>query len=120
MFDFIERLRQKPESSKKKIAFLTSFALVGLIFAVWLSVIYPDFRFREKQKQTAAAVETSPTSSFFENIKEGFSGIKSQIKNIKDSISSVGTSTYYVSNNVNTSSISQPESTTTQDMEANF
>ncbi|KND47772.1 MAG: hypothetical protein AB201_02460 [Parcubacteria bacterium C7867-006] len=120
MFDFIERLRQKSESSKKKIAFLTSFVLVGTIFAVWLSVIYPDFRFREKQKQTAASVEASPTTSFFENIKEGIFGIKNQINNLKESVYSIGTSTYYVSNDTAPSPISEPESNTTEDISSDL
>ena len=95
MFDFIERLRQKSDGSKKKIAFLTSFSLAGLIFVVWLSVIYPDFSFKEKQKQTATAHDTGVFSSFLANMSEGFKGVKDQFNAAKEAVSSLSTSTHY-------------------------
>jgi hypothetical protein len=99
MFDYIEKLRQKSDKSKRWIAFLSSFSFAGLIFVVWLSVIYPDFRFQEKQRQTASANEASPVGSFFSNMKEGFAGVKKQVDDMKDVVSGISSSTYYVSNN---------------------
>ena len=99
MFEYIEKLRQKSEKSKRWIAFLTSFSFAGLIFVVWLSVIYPDFRFQEKQRQTATVNEASPVGSFFSNMKEGFAGVKKQVDDIKGIVSGMSSSTYYVSNN---------------------
>ncbi len=111
MFDLIERLRQKPEKSKKKIAFLASFFVTGLIFAVWFSVIYPDFSFKQKQKEAAKVVnETSPAEGFFENILAGFSDVKSQFKDLKTLISSFSTTTHYTSNDSTVESTSSLDS----------
>ena len=125
MFDLIEKLREKPESSKKKIAFLTSFTLAGLIFVVWLSVIYPDFSFSEKQRQTANANDTGMFSSFITNMKDGISGIKSQIDSVKETISSIATSTHYTVDNNEASTTdafveTTQYSTTTQDFNPNL
>ncbi len=99
MFDLIEKIRNKPERAKKRIAFLTALSFSSVIAVIWLSVIYPDLRFVENQKQSAAAVESGPTESFFRNIKEGFSGAKQQIDNIKESISGIASTTKHIQNN---------------------
>lgn len=99
MFELIEKIRNKPERAKKRIAFLTALSFSSVIVVIWLSVIYPDLRFVENQKQSAAAVESGPTESFLKNIKEGFSGAKKQIDNIKQSISSIASSTNHIQNN---------------------
>ena len=83
MFDFIEKLRQKPIQAKKRIAFLVAFSLSGLIFAVWLSVIYPDFMERQKREEKVANLEPSPISTFSQTISSGMSGIKEQFSKIK-------------------------------------
>lgn len=122
MFDLIEKLRQKSDKSKNKIAFLTSFTFSGLIFVVWLTIIYPDLKFIEKQKQTATASESSLSGSFIENMKEGFLGLKKEINDLKSVVDNVGTSTYYVSNNSSTvnknnsnnSMLLEPYSTSTE------
>ncbi len=99
MFEIIEKIRRKPESSKNKIAFLTSFTVSGFIFVIWLTVIYPDLSFVEKQKQVASAGEAGVFSSFVENVKQGFVGIKQEAGMIKNIINNVvvnvATSTHY-------------------------
>ncbi len=118
MFDLIEKLRQKPESSKKKIAFLTSFSLAGLIFVIWLSVIYPDFSFKEKQKQVANSNNTGMFSSFMSNISEGIGGIKEQLNSVKDLVSSISTSTHYTTEDSAESGIDMNlNSSSTQDFD---
>ena len=88
-------------------------------------VIYPDFSFTERQKQTANASDTGVFSSFIENMQEGFSGIKVQINSIKDTVSSIATSTHYSVNNddtTNTDSTTEVTeySTTTEDRSPNL
>ena len=63
MFPLIEKLRQKPSRTKKQIAFVVSFLLAGVIFVIWLSIIYP--------------------------------AIGAQFSKIKESLSSLSTTTYY-------------------------
>lgn len=98
MFEFIEKLRQKSDGSKKRIAFATSFSFVAVIFTVWLSVIYPDFYFTERQKQKASVGEAGVVESFWENMTNGFSDAKNHLSDFRKNISSmvISTSTYYV------------------------
>lgn len=99
MFEYLEKIRQKPERTKNRIAFLSAFSFSGLIFVVWLTVIYPDITFQERQKQAASVNEAGMFSSFIENFKEGFSGIKNEANGIKDMVSSISTSTMFYQSN---------------------
>ncbi len=111
MFEFIERLRQKSDKTKKRIAFLSAFCFVGLILVMWLTIVYPDFSFVQKQKQTASVGDTGMFDSFFANITEGFGGIKNQIQSMKDMFYSVSTSTHYTLTDESTTTISTEENT---------
>lgn len=120
MFQLIEKLRQKPEGAKKRIAFLASFSFSVLILGIWFSVIYPDFKFKEKQKQSASVNQASPASSFFENILKGFSGVKKQLGDVKDLVGSISTTTF-VSNVEEDISTSPVEfATSTEESEGGF
>lgn len=84
MFNLIEKLRSKPDGVKNKIAFLTAFAFVGIIFVVWLSVIYPDFIDNSKKEQVTD--EPSPVSAFATTFFAGLSSIGDKFSEIKESI----------------------------------
>ena len=88
MFNFLENLRAKPDKAKKHIAFLVALLFVGIIFVVWLSVIYPDFRQRQAETASTARAESpSPTSSFGSTFFSGISAIRDQVANIKNAVS---------------------------------
>jgi len=95
MFDFIEKLRQKPDRTKKQIAFLVSLLLAGIIFVIWLSVIYPDFKQKQAKESAISKLEPSPLSNFTDTFSSGISAIGEQFNKIKESISSLATTTYY-------------------------
>ena len=97
MFNFLEKLRAKPERVKKQMAFLISFLIVGIIFVVWLSVIYPDFRQNQLTEQKVKNFEPNPASSFSATFSSGISAIKEQFNKIKESISSFSTKPAYYS-----------------------
>ncbi len=120
MFQFIEKLRQKPEGAKKRIAFLASFSFSVLILGIWFSVIYPDFKFKEKQKQSASVNQASPASSFFENILEGFSGVKKQLGDVKDLVGSISTTTFVSNPEEHISTSSVEFATSTEESEGGF
>ena len=88
MFNLLEKLRQKPAHIKKQVAFLVSFSVAGVIFVVWLSVIYPDFRERQSKEQKISSVEPSPVSSFGQTLTAGISSIKEQFGQLKNAVSS--------------------------------
>ena len=91
MFNLIEKLRQKPPRVKKQVAFLTSLSIAGIIFVVWLSVIYPDFRQRQEREQKVSSLEPSPVSTFGQTFQTGIGAIKDQFEKLKGAISSFST-----------------------------
>lgn len=88
MFELLEKLRQKPESTKQKVAFLTAFSFAGLIFVIWLSVIYPDWRQVEKKEAAASKNEPGPLAGFSNNFSDGFQNLKKQFTELKNSAAS--------------------------------
>jgi hypothetical protein len=97
MFELIERLRQKPERAKKRIAFLTSLTFCGIISLVWLSVVFPDIKSSKEINDKVANVGSSPSSAFTETLTQGFSAIGAQINKIKEATSIFDSGTMYVS-----------------------
>jgi hypothetical protein len=92
MFNLIEKLRRKPEKTKKLIAFSTALSFTGIIFVVWLSVVFPDFRKSQQKEDTIAKLEPSPITTFGETIGTGFSAIGEQFSKLKESVSSMTSS----------------------------
>ena len=102
MFELIEKLRQKSDRTKKQIAFLVALFFAGIIFVVWLSVVYPNFRQDQIVEQKVAKLEPSPIATFGETISSSFFGITEQFREMKSSISSFfGSVTYQSSTTVN-------------------
>jgi cytoskeletal protein RodZ len=84
MFELIEKLRQKPDGAKKRIAFLMSFVFVGIIFVVWLSVVFPNFLQQKNIDDRVSAAEPSPFSTFTGIVSQGASSIGEQFSKIKN------------------------------------
>ncbi len=89
MFEFIEKLRQKSDRTKRQIAFVIALSFSGVIFIVWISVIYPDFMRGQAEAERAVSSEPSPLSTFSGTISVGFSAIGEQIGKAKESIFSI-------------------------------
>jgi len=64
MFDKLERLRKKPETHRRRIAFIISASIVGIIFLVWLSVL--SVRFSASVQNTASAENSDFVSKEFQ------------------------------------------------------
>ncbi|MEQ1561221.1 MAG: hypothetical protein ABL899_00695 [Nitrospira sp.] len=97
MFQFIENLRQKPDSVKSRVAFLISFFISGVIFTIWLSVIFPDFKNNQKIEETEKTVGVSPVSTFSDTFSSGFTSLGEQINNIKESVGAMFSAPIYYS-----------------------
>lgn len=69
MFDKINKLRKKPESYRKKIAFIISASITGIIFLIWLSTL--GVRFND----IGGEISTQEEKSMLAEVKEGFAGI---------------------------------------------
>lgn len=91
MFEIIEKLRQKPDRTKKQIAFLVAFLLTGIIFIIWLSVIYPSFRQDQKKLDAVAKIEPSPLQALGETFSTGASALGEEFGKLRETISSFTT-----------------------------
>jgi len=90
MFEFLEKLRSKPEATKKRIAFFGALIFSGCILTIWLSVVLPqikNFKIVEEPKTETP----SPLSALGDNIYDGFSSIKEAFGGVKNSIDSFTT-----------------------------
>lgn len=69
MLNTVERLREKPEAHRKRVAFMVSVIITGIIFIVWLSVIGTKFG------QSAGVVKEQDGASLVAGVKSGFSEV---------------------------------------------
>jgi hypothetical protein len=86
MFDYIEKLRAKPEGAKRRFAFLAAFFVAGILFVVWLSVLFPDWR-EAQSEQGGSEATITPTSAMGSTFAQGFAAIKDSLESMKESIS---------------------------------
>ncbi|MEI6843461.1 MAG: hypothetical protein WCK48_03065 [bacterium] len=85
--ELLENIKQKPAKTKKMIAFLCALTFAGLIFVVWLSVLYPDWKASQTNEAKVTAKEPSPLSTFSDMISGSLRGISGEVKNISTAIS---------------------------------
>lgn len=121
MFELIEKIRNKPEKTKNRIAFLSSLLFVGVIFVIWLTVLFPDFLGQNAKAEKITSSEPSAFSALFSTISQGFSDMGKNISQIKEVSSAVmsnfsqGDTTHYFA--TSTKSDDLGTSTTTQTIE---
>lgn len=106
MFDYIEKLRQKPYSTKKQIAFLVSFSFVSVIFIIWVTAVYPSFG-KENIDNPDVSEKFSPFSTFNSVLSQSMGAIGDQISKISGVVASLSSSTqdYIISSSTSTSTI---------------
>lgn len=95
MFNFIEKIRNKPEKTKTKIAFFTSFVFTGIIFTFWLVAVYPDFKEDIRIEKKIKKLEPSPVSTMGSILGDNISKIKEQVVSIKNITSSLNDKEVY-------------------------
>ncbi|MEQ1499993.1 MAG: hypothetical protein ABL917_01310 [Parcubacteria group bacterium] len=97
MLDTIEKLRQKPDRKKKQIAFFFSFLLSGLVFVVWLTIIYPDFMNKQSRDVEVSKMEPTPIEGLVNIVSGASTNIGDQLNRIKGVVNSYSSNeTYYV------------------------
>jgi hypothetical protein len=69
MLNTIEKLREKPEAHRRRIAFVVSASIAGIIFVVWLSVVGVRFNSQEN------IISEKEGPSLVAGVKEGFSEV---------------------------------------------
>ncbi len=85
---FIQKLRQKPKSTRRKIAFGASASITGVIFAVWLTVLVAG---GGVTGETAGQTQTaSPLGALESNANSALSEVRDQLS---ASVATNGTTT---------------------------
>lgn len=102
MFKLIEKLRQKPDGVKKRIAFLVSLLFSGIIFVFWVADIYPTLVEKKEKIDYVKSLEPSPLKTFGESFKVSMSAMSEQLNNIKNSITSMSAEPVYYSTTTKT------------------
>lgn len=108
MFRFIEKLRQKPEKTRKRYAFGVSFSIVLIIALVW-GVTLPS-RLHETNSLSEPDNGPSPLDSLVRNFQSGFSSVQQSLQ--YNPFAKVSTSSV----SVNNISSSTPEATTSNSL----
>lgn len=105
MFELIDKIRQKPEKTKKRIAFLASLTFTGIILFFWILAVYPDFKERNSIEKKARKLESGPSSSFASVFSGKVGEIKEQFSKLRGYASSLTpTEDYYVASPTKASS----------------
>jgi hypothetical protein len=89
MFEIIEKIRHKPEGIKKQIAFGLSFLITGLIFVIWISILYPNWKTGQDNENKITSAEPSPLSTITSTFSDGIKNISGQFGKAKSLLSSV-------------------------------
>lgn len=94
MRKFIENIRSKPESDRRRAALGASLLVTTIIFATWVGTKgWINFGTPEKKMQTAQVIDAksaiSPFDSSKRTIQEVGSGIESAYRDFKESVSRV-------------------------------
>jgi hypothetical protein len=110
MFEYLEQLRKKPLSVRKRIAFFVALSFAGFIFVIWLSIIFPDFRKNEALQANVLSSEPSPITTLGSQIDDGVSEIGSKISDLKNALSSFTDPTYIRANTESTTTITSENS----------
>lgn len=103
---FIHKLRQKPKSTRRKIAFGTSASITGVIFAVWLTVMIAGGGVGSATGSDVGQSQTaSPLNALENNAASAFTAVRDEL---------TGTSTATTTSSTTTASSSQQSATNTE------
>lgn len=84
MFNYIEKLRKKSKSYRRKFAFIVSVLIVSIIFFIWLSILgvrlSNEHKIVSEEKKNGLFVEVQ--KSFYEMFVAG----NEQFKDIKEKL----------------------------------
>lgn len=85
LISYIEKLRTKPESDRKKIAISTAFAVTGIIFIIWAFTIVSSISHRAS---TEVVTDVSDSASVYGELKASWNTL---VDNVSDLFSDPAT-----------------------------
>ena len=90
--DFIKKLREKPKATRKRILYITTFFLTGLIFLFWIWTLpYRLSSGSDVSKKESLRKDFTPLyllkdniSGAYEEVTEGFNTVKGNLSSEKN------------------------------------
>lgn len=115
MFEFLEKLRSKPEKTRKLVAFSTALSFVGIIFLVWISILYPDWKYQKDKEDKITSKEPSPINTMIDAVSKTLINVKDQVSLLGGITSDISSTTFhYVSSTTPSQNIDIPVQNTVQ------
>lgn len=110
MFEYLEKVRQKDEKSKKRIAFYCALAFSLVLFLLWLTVSLPQIKSKKIERDAVSETTKSPVTNFMDALSNGVMEIQKSLSEVKAGINMFSSSTaYYVASSSLDNSTSSPE-----------
>ena len=91
MFNWLDNMRQKSLSTQRLWAFGISLFIVGVIFVIWLSVIFPNFLHTQDiaAKNTQVEKYVTPSQNIWSTIGSVWSGVTSQYQSLQQQMKNI-------------------------------
>jgi hypothetical protein len=91
VFNWLEKIRQKPLSKRRIVAFGISLFVTGILFVVWLSVWLPS-SFHTQDVATTNDQFNTPKDTMTQNFAAAWAGITDQFSALKDAVANMNLS----------------------------
>lgn len=96
MYDLIERLKQKPEHHRRRVAFGVSGGITAIIFILWASIIFPhDTKQIALQKQEVKPTTETPIATLRNGVAQVYEAFQALMQSTEDTKEKVDFETEY-------------------------
>lgn len=95
MFEYLDKLRRKKESTKHKIAISIAFIFSFTLFLLWLMIFLPDFEKKQAEENATQARFKSPSRNLIEMLSDSVMGVQETISDAKKHLNELSTTTAY-------------------------
>ena len=106
MFNYIEKLREKPEQTKKLVAIGVASLCVAVILVFWFFSVFPQFRQEKEISDRVQSVGPSPFSTITQILSQGTSGIGDELSKLKSLSSGFFGGTEIINSSTTTAAVS--------------
>ena len=80
MYDYIEKLKNRPESHRRRVAFGVSGTITAIVFIIWASVIFPQTNraiiAKSNPQSEASQKEETPIKTLSSGVAQVYNAMK--------------------------------------------
>lgn len=96
MYEYIEKVRNKHERTKKRIAFVIALSFSLVILFIWITVTLPDIG--NENKIDAVSTTKSPVTNFIDVISKSASELQKNVSEVKQVVGQMSSTTIHYYN----------------------